>query len=321
MNGKILCLLFLIVSACSAFAQQTPPAPAADLALDQILAEAAKQTAVYREEFKNLLADERKTFERYNKDGELRATNVVESNLLIYQSPKNQNVASELRNVTKVDGKLIPDSQKRSDEFFGELEKTRTLESELEKIQREGSRYDKTLEITGFTLTEGLVLAENLRPLFEFQLNGRENYNGREVYSISFRQTRPSPYISINGRGASGGNASLNLDNFDLPGALKKSDVLLRGKLLIDASNFQLWREEREVTVQSAAPVVVLETTFDYQPSEYGILVPKQIAWTAYSVKRNSGENRFYSVKESRVVFDYSRFRKSNVEVIITEET
>jgi hypothetical protein len=324
MVRKFFCLLILIVSAGSASAQNpTPlPAPISEPTLDVILAEAAKQTAFYREEFKNLLADEKKTFERYNRQGEMRDSDVVESNLLVYQSPKNQNVGSELRNVTKVNGKLIPDSQKRSDEFFGELEKTRTLESELEKIQREGSRYDKTLEINGFTLNEGLVLADNLRPFFEFQLTGRENLNGRDVYVVNFRQTKASPYISINGRGTGGsGEASLNLDGFDLPGALKNSEVLLRGKLWIDAGNFQLWREEREVTVQADAPVVVLETIFDYQPSEYGILVPKQIVWTAYDVKRNSKENRFESVKETRVVFDYSRFRKSNVEVVITDET
>jgi hypothetical protein len=232
-----------------------------------------------------------------------------------------------LRNVVRVDGKEVPNSQKRSDLFFAELEKTSTVESELEKIQKESSRYDKTLEITRLTLDEGVALSENLRPFFDFKLAGTENYQGAEVYVINYQQTKKSPYITLNENaapddktsGADGGGGGQRLDfSFELPGALKGAPGMLRGKMWIDAKTFQIWREERELTVQAGEPLVVLKTTFDYQSSEYGILVPKQILLTSNTIRKAS--NQFVAVKDMNVIFDYSRFRKTNVDIKILDD-
>jgi hypothetical protein len=242
---------------------------------------------------------------------------VVESTFLVYQSGRNEKVSSELRNITKVDGKLVPDSQKRSDQLLAELQKTTTLEKELEKLQKEGSRYDKTLEINGLTLSEAVVLSDNLRPYFDFQLAGTESFNGNDVYVISYQQTKKSPYISLNSNNPNPGELSLNF-RLDVPGALKNSDALLRGKLWIDAKTYQVWREERELTVQSPNPVVLLATTFEYQPSDYGILVPKQISLLSNLVRKNS--NQYNAVKDTRVNFDYSKFRKTDVDVKIIDD-
>src|SRR5262245_6887801 len=97
--------------------------------LETILTEARKQTVNYQETFKNLLAIETKTFEEYGKDGEVKYQNVVESNFLVYQSSKDRKISSELRNVIKVDGKLVPNSKERSERLFAELQKTSTLKS------------------------------------------------------------------------------------------------------------------------------------------------------------------------------------------------
>lgn len=291
----------------------TPPT------LDVILAEAEKQTVNYQETFKDLLATETKTFEEYDKKGELDDRTVVESIFLVYQSSKNGKISSELRNIVKVDEKLVPDSQSRADKFLAELQKTSTLEKELEKLQNEGLRYDKTFQISGLTLFEAIALSNNLRPYFEFKLLGSETYQGNEVYIVSYQQTKKSPFITINEKETKEQGVSADFD-VSLPGALKKTDTFLRGKLWIDAKTFQVWREERQVAVQTAAPIVAQETVFEYVASEFGVLVPKKITFTENSIKKISKSDEFSVAKNSQVIFDYSKFKKTNVEVLIIDE-
>ncbi len=287
--------------------------------LETILSEAQKQTEFYKETFRNLLAEETKVFEEFDKDGNSDGRTAVKSIFLVYQSGRNANVTTELRNVVEVNGKLVPNSQKRSDDFLAELEKTTTLEKELNKIQREGAKYDKTIEVYGLTLNEAVVLSPNIRPFFEFKLLGRENYQGNDVYIISYQQTRKSPYIVINGKDSVSNEAGLNF-KFDIPGSLKNNDNFLRGKLWIDAKDFQLRREEQELTVNSPAPLTLLTAGFEYQPSNYGILVPKTISLTTFELKKQKRDGNFISIKDTSVNFDYSKFRQTNVEVQILDD-
>jgi len=315
---------FTALSTVCVFAQTPSSSPTAasspsPMSLETVLAEAEKQTLNYREVFNNLLATETKTFEKYDKNGDLKNRTIVESLFFVYQSSKDEKTSSELRNVVKVDDKLVPDSQARADRFLGELQKTKTVENELEKIQDEGSRYDKTLKISGLTLYEAIALSPNLRPSFEFKLLGNENYQGNEVFIVSYQQTKKSPFITINEKQSKDRGLKANFDA-SLPGSLKKTDVFLRGKLWIDAKTFQIWREERQLAVQTAEPIVTMETIFEYQPSEYGIFVPKQISLLENSIKKNSKDDQYGAVKNSRVTFDYSKFRKSEVDVQIVDD-
>lgn len=298
---------------------ETPPAsslnPTAEL--ETILNEAEKQIINYRDTFKDLLATETKTFEEFDKSGDSKKQTVVESDFLVYQSAQNANVTSELRNVVKVDGKPVPDAQARSARLSAELQKTTSVESELEKIQKEGVRYDKTLEISGSTLFEGGVLLGEVRPYFDFKMLGTENYQGNEVYLISYQQTKKSPFVIINGDDK---EASIGFSfRLDLPGALKNSDAFLRGKLWIDAKTYQIRREERELTVQADTPLVVVKTDFIYQPSDYGILVPKQITLVENLIKKNKDTDQYEAVKDIKVDFEYSKFRKTNTDVKILD--
>jgi hypothetical protein len=329
MMKKILFAMSLILAVGAAVMAQNPispptPAPAGEFvqrvepaSIETILTEAEKQVLKYQEIFKNLIAVETKTTETYDGDGETEDRKIVESNFLVYQSAKDSKVTSELRNVLKVDGKPIPDSQAKSDQFFAELGKEKTLESELKKIEKESTKYDKGIEALGLTLNEGIVLSNNLRPYFDFSLQGTDTYQGSPVYVVSYQQTKKSPYITLNGGKTN--SAESNLDfSFSLPGGLKNSDALLRGKLLIDAQTFQLRREERELTVQAGNPVVLLTNIFEYQPSEYEILVPKQISLVMNSIKKK--DDSYTAAKDAKITFDYSKFRKSNVEVIILDD-
>ena len=317
----------IALTVAAAFAQTPMPtaqpspqiSPTPVVSLETILTEAEKQTANYRETFKDLLAVETKTFEKYGKTGDLKDETVIESNFFVYQSSKDEKTSSELRNVVKVNEKLVPDSQARADRFLAELQKTTTVERELEKIQDEGLRYDKTVEISGLTLYEAIALLNNLRPVFDFKLLGTENYQSREVHVVSYQQTRRSPFITINEKKSKEQGIKADFD-VSLPGSLKKTDTFLRGKLWIDAQTFQIWREERQLAVQTATPIVVQETVFEYAPSEYGILVPKKITFTENSIKKTDNNNEFSAMKNTRVNFDYSKFRKTNVDVQIVDE-
>lgn len=291
----------------------------ASVNLDDIVKKAEEQTEVYVEEFKNLLATETKTFEQFDKKGSVKKQQIIESNFIVYQSLRDKNVISEFRNIVKVDGKSVSDKDRTPAEFFSQLPKMGSVEKELAKVQKESLRYDKNLEIQGLTLLQAPVLSDNLRPYFDFQLIGTETIQGNEVFVISYRQTKKSPYISINEKDTKSSELSLNF-NLDVPDSFKKSGVFLRGKLWIDAKTFQLWREERELTAQVENSPVVLRSDFEYQPSDYGILVPKQISLVQYNVKDGSKKNLPIAIKDTKVNFDYSKFTKTNVEVKILDD-
>lgn len=286
--------------------------------LEEILTKTSIQTANFQEAFKNLLALETKTFETFDKNGQVKKQNKVESDFLVYQSSKNDKISFELRNVKSVDGKPIPSADQNAGQFFAELNKATTLKSQLEKIQKTSSKYDKTLDVSGLTLYEGIILSNNLRPFFDYQLEPIQDFQGKQVYVLDYQQNKPSPFISINGKGVDINNPGLEFD-VEVPSEFKKNEIFLRGKLFIDTQTFQILREERELTVQSSEPLVLLRTEFDYQPSIYEILVPKQINLILNDIKKNDG--KFTAVKNTKITFDYSNFRKTETDVKILDDT
>lgn len=315
---KIIAAVFALILLNSALAYAQDSRQAAPN-LETILSEAYKQTESYREAFRNLLAEETKTFEEYDKNGNVNEKTAVKSNFLVYQSGRDAKTTAELRNVIEVNGKLVPNSQKRSNDFLSELEKETTLEKELKKIQDEGAKYDKTLEVYGLTLNEGVVLNPKIRPYFDFKFLGSENYQGNDVYTVEYRQTKKSPYTVVNEKPTV--NDALGFDfKLNIPAALKNNDKFMHGKLWIDAKNFQIRREEQKLTVQATEPTVLLSSNFEYQSSDYGLLVPKTISVTTYELKKQKGDGRFVPVKDTTVNFDYSKFRQTNVEVKILDD-
>lgn len=288
--------------------------------LTTIVQNANLQTQKYDEEFKNLLADETKTFETFDRDGNAKKRSVIESNFIVYQSEKttSQSVTAEYRSVVKVDGKAVGDVEKRNADLYEQIAKSKSAKDELEKIQKESLRYDKNVQISGFTLLQAPMLDDNLREFFEFSLLSSETIDGREYYVVNYRQTKQSPNILINQKSSNDKGLSLNFE-VDLPDSFKKSDVFLRGKLWIDAETFQIWREERELTAQKDSNTLILQRSeFEYQTSDYGILVPKKISFVNNKNKKNEG--KFTETKNLKVEFIYSRFRKSNVEVQILDD-
>ncbi len=307
------------LTAIFTFAQTPSPMPTPQpsptpVSLKTILTEAEKQTIAYRENFANLLAEEAKVFEKYDKKGKAGDKRTVESNFLVYQSAKDANSISEYRNVTRVDGKTVGDNEKRAEDFFEKVLKSTTADKELERIREENSRYDKNLVINGITLNQAVVLAAHIRPFFDFKIVGREQFEGREMFVVSYQQKSKSPYISVNEDNKSD-KLFIEFD-VDTPGSVKELGALLRGELWIDTETFDVWRERRELTVQpngAANPFVVIEISFDYQKSENIGITPKRIVLINYALKRKDEELKV--LKQTQATFEYTKFTRSDVEV------
>lgn len=315
-------IIFLTLFTAIFVSGQTPTPTATPADMETILKNVEEQTKNYREEFKNLLSEETKSFELFDKNGQVKKRSVVQSNFIIFQSLKDEKISSEYREVFKVDDKNIGDTEKRSNDLFEQLSKAKSVRQELEKIQKESSRYDKHLEISGLTLFQSPILTGGVRESFEFRIAGNEAIDGANILIIEYRQIKPSPYILIDEKSADESRAVLNF-NLDLPKPLNKSNVFLRGKLWIDAQTFQLRREERELTANlenNAKPIVILRDEYQYQPSDFGILVPKKITYAFYLIKSKDKGASVTANLDTKATFEYGKFRKSNIDVKIEDE-
>ena len=321
MSKKLLLAVFAL-TAFSVFSQTPQPSPQISpsptpVSLETILTEAEKQSVRYKENFSNLLAEEIKTFETHNKNGEVKETRRIESNFLVYQSAKNPERIVEYRNVTRVDGKSVGNSEKRAEDFFNDVLRSDSAEKELEKIQRESSRYDKNLDIRGLTLNQAPILAEHIRRAFDFAIVNEESFNNREAYVINYLQKASSPYIIFNDEDAKPDKLYLSY-YLDLPKPLRDLQPLLRGTLWIDKETFQVLQERRNVvlpTNNGSKPIAAMEMTFEYQMSDLGVLTPKKITLTDNNVKVRDKGADYSLVTDNKATFEYTKFTRSDVEV------
>ncbi|MEP6848597.1 MAG: hypothetical protein ABI999_07060 [Acidobacteriota bacterium] len=312
-NVKMVFFLVITFGAITSLRAQQPSQPL----LDNILDKAGEETFKYFDSFKNLLSEETKTIETFDKHGEIKKTKTIKSTFLVYQLTKDETRSVEFRNVVSVDGKPLDNADKRTQDFFTKVSSAESSSKELEQLYKESSRYDGDLVVDGLTLFQSLVLAKNLRPLFAFSYVGTKVKDGASVYEIAYQQTKGSPDISINNKknpnsGKSGFDYEIDTDsNRELNGRL-------RGTLWIDASTFQIRGEHRELTVQPDAvgkPMPVIVNDFEFQSSDFGILTPKRITHIQSRLVEKGQE----ATKEIRLTLDYANFSRPDVEVKSSE--
>ena len=282
-----------------------------------VITAAAEQRKSYINEFKNLMSAETKTFEIYDKKGEIKKKRTVLSTFIVYQLSKDDRSIAEYRNVVSVDSKKLDDTDKRAQDFFEEIVKVDSSKKELEKLDKEGSRYDEDISLNGLTLYQAAVLTDNIRPYFDFKLDGKERLGDREVFVLTYQQTKETPYISTDPKKRSTDGKMNLIYDVDFEGS-RNVNARLRGKFWIDALTHQVWKELRVLTIQPegfAAPAVFAENTFEYQGSDFGILTPRKISYIQYRIDKKSRETR----KEAGVTFDYANFTKPDVEVESSE--
>lgn len=286
------------------------------LSLEEVILKAAEQRVKYIAEFKNLLSQESKSMEFYDKKGSVKKTRSIISTFIVYQLSRDDRSVAEYRSVLSVDGKNISDADKRAEDFFERIAKVDSSSKELEKLEDEGSRFDEQISVNGFTLFQAAALAENIRSSMTFRMEREDILSGNAVYVITYSQSKPSPYI-INGgpRGAGDGKLTLIYDT-----GMDEKDAAFRlnGEFWIDAATFQVRREKRNLAVLPFGwnvPVVLAETVFEYENSDFGILIPKVIEHTTLDIRKKERT----SLKESKITFSYSKFTKPEVEVKSSE--
>lgn len=275
----------------------------------EMINRARERTKVYLETFKNLLSEEKKTFEIYEKGGKVKKRKVVDSTFLVYQLTKDERRVAEFRNVVSVDGKKVSNADERAKDFFEKVAASDNSQKEYERIRDESSRFDEDFAINGLTLFQAIALSDELRGRFRFTMAGRESIGGKNVYVVLFEQIREDPAITVNSPTAS--------NNYDIEIEGDKTITLnarIRGKLWIDTDTFNVRRELRERTIQPEGfpqPVVVAEDLLEYTDSGFGILTPQTLSHVQYRVRLKERE----VTKDTRIVFDYGKFTQPDVDV------
>ncbi|HRH42070.1 MAG TPA: hypothetical protein PKY82_10525 [Pyrinomonadaceae bacterium] len=279
--------------------------------LEEILKKADQQRQIYEETFKNIFAEERKTYLGYDKNGNLKKSYQVESNFLVYQSNRNSEVITEYRNVTKFDGKNVRINEQNTEKFFVDLLQSNSVNEELSKIKFQSSRFDRDFVVSDLTLRQSPVLAEHLRPYFDFKIIGFDNGQ----YQIQYQQTKKSPFVLVNNSQST--ETKLTMDfGVALPKPIRETNARVHGKLWIDANSFQICREERELTFQPENvpnPLIVFQINFEFGNENLEILVPQKITLVSYLLKLQKKE--LTTIKEAEISFEYSEFSQMNVKV------
>ncbi|MGQ0543187.1 MAG: hypothetical protein ACT4O9_15290 [Blastocatellia bacterium] len=281
--------------------------------IDEIVKNAEKKSAEYVAAFKNLLAEETKTFLVYEKDGDVKKQRTVRSNFIVYQLSRSEDHIVEFRNVLAVDNKKITDSDNRAQDFFEKVVKSESSAKELERIEEESLRYDNDIQLNGLTLFQSVPLAENIRKSLQFTFNGVEMLEGHRVYVITYLQITPNPDILVNSKATESGRKNLLSYDIDL-GYKQNINASLRGKFWIDAETFQTRREVRVLAIRPdkfTSNVTVSARDFEYQNSEFGILTPRKITCIDYRVDKKNKTTEI----DLRAIFEYSKFSQADVQV------
>jgi hypothetical protein len=269
--------------------------------LEALLTTARANIASYHTVFKDLASEETKTVEIYEKPGALSGKRRIVSDFIVYQSQRDPAVMTEYRNVREVDGVAVSRRDERAIKLFERLTKADSILKELNRIHREGSRYDFGWKYEGFTLLRGLPLQKDLHTSFNFEVEGREQINGRDVIVVRFRPTpqSPNPRVSV-----------------DWLSDFKLSDPRYRGRLWLDVQTAQLWREEVELVMRSSTapdPLVVSRFEFQYAPSSFEVWVPERMVFSVFSpVKLIAGKVPDMYLR-GRTINEYSSFKRFDV--------
>jgi hypothetical protein len=301
---RFLILVLISLTAAKTLLGQT--VPASDV--QSTLRRAAVEVERYRNDFRDLLAKEVKTFKIYHKSGSLKKQKVIVSNFLVYDLSTAKNETTEFRNVLSVDGTPVSNSDDRAVALFEKVAKANTTSKELERIQKESLRYDEEIKMFGLTLYQAIGLNEKIRDVMAFDLAGKATVGNSEAYVVKFRQTKPSPYITTNGNPPVGAVLDYEYDGSG------PAEATIDGTLWIDSKTYQIVREERKLWVRDkdmSEPALLTSNLFDFDEGGFGIRVPKTISHVEYRVGRER-----IGPKHIEITYEYSSFTRPDVEVI-----
>lgn len=306
---KVIVLLILSITLFSNLHAQ-------DKLLTNLLEMAEKSSQKYVESFKNLIAEERKTIETFKKNQKIDDRRVIKSNFIVYQLQKGDDV-SEFRTVLEYNDRKISQSDAEVSKFFEKLAKSDNANEEFKNLKAKSIRYDGNFIVWGMTLGKDFLLQPKVREIFDYKILGKEKLDGRNVYVVEYRQKEYSPYILANPTKDEVRKPE-RVFRFDtvIPDKLRPTNPRLNGKMWLDAKNGEMWKNEYQVTIQPAIldkPIVTNESYYEYQPSRFGIAVPKTIVITSYRTFGNPGKDLIVS-KFATTTLNYSNFSELDSE-------
>jgi hypothetical protein len=255
-------------------------------------------TEEYEKTFQNLVAEETKTIEVFNRAGKMEKRRLIVSDLLVYRSPGDARATTEYRDVKTVDGKAIENRRERAMKLVTRAASAKTLEKELEAIDRETSQYEFRRHLRGYTIHQAGVFKLH-RAAFEVTIAGGERMNDREVVVLDYKQTGRIPGFLL-----------------PLPKEFGNPPRRHRGRFWLDAETGQSWREVWELVVShpaAAEPLVMLRAERVYNPSRFGILVPQRIVFEWLRRFDHPKKGRPSFELSERTTFAYDAFRRFDV--------
>ncbi len=287
-------VLMLIVSRRQPLARQVPASDSDSL--DRLLARYYATADEYRAAFKNLVAEETRTIERYRVDGSLDKRRQIISDLVVYR-PSRGGEASEYRDLREVDGKVVKERTERALKLLTRASTADSLERELKIINDETSKHEFNSHIRGETINVPAPFRER-RDAFHVELGGRESLDGRDVVIVRYRQIAPIP-----------GERQARFGGFP------EQPRMQQGRLWLDVETGQVRRAELEFTLahpalQERVPYVRLEQTYGSSP--FGILVPQRIVFSTFQLRRAKKAAPAAALYE-RSTFSYGSFRRFGV--------
>jgi hypothetical protein len=284
--------------------------------LESFMEKAEKSSKTYVETFKNLIAEESKTITKFEKNGDVDDSRNIKSNFIVYQSPKDEKY-SEFRTVFEYNGKNVSENNDDVVKFFQKLETAENSEEEFKKVKKQSQRFDGKYLVWGMTLGQDFLLGADVRKIFVYKLLGKEKFNDRDVYSIEYRQKEYSSFILVNpAKKEKKPKRGFQYDTF-MSDDFQPTNPRLNGKMLLDAETGQMWKNEYEVEIKPqsiANSIVTNQSSYEYQASKFGILVPKVIVITSFQILGKPTKS-FSTAKLATMKAEYSKFSRLDSEV------
>lgn len=291
--------LCLIVSNPTA-AQQKSETDLTTAQLEELLDKAGALTDKYKAMFRDLTAEEKRVFELYKKTGELDRRRQTVSDLIVYASQHDPNRVTEYRNIREVDGKPVKSQLERIEKLFERVTKADSLGKELDRINRESTRYDFGTQFTNFTILNAAAAWRQLRQLFKYEFAGRERLRDQELVLIKFEQTEFRKDL-------------FGLRHYE---KLNVTGPLMRGQYWLDPQTGQLWREHHEIFFRDNAQprtFKAIEADYDFTSGDQGVWLPHRILFQYFNPLKSDNGFPVEMFLNARITSEYGPFRRFEV--------
>jgi hypothetical protein len=272
------------------------------------LVKGAERTQQYGETFHDLTADETTTIRYMDVFGNVASIRTVVSSLIIYRSQTDSQASVEYRDVESVDGKPVKDHSKRALKLLEGITDAKTAADELQRITKEGSRYNQHAITINMTLHEGLPFRAECRHVFVFNFVGVEEIHGIPTRAYRYEQAKPCAPSQY---------------RLGLPAEYENGAKTHTGIIWLEADTARLVREQRNVMAESTEHpgrrVKVVEATFDYKPSAFDIMVPDTIDIIGYRVRNRDKQvpNVVPNVHLTQTYGPFSRFEVTTQQHVV----